>query len=352
MDGRSISTDRRQSALWQTGCRIEGLLICIALGIGVAALLAVSPGAEGSRWQRLGLFGFFALWIVLPWFLAVCALIRPLRLRPHLKTLSALLLLFAWSLVIGSLVFELMQPLGLIQASRRDFLADVMIIGLILTGSLAVAGWQASRLWHWRMRSSSAEAAAWTARLQPHFLFNSLNGISELVAVDAVRAEKMIGTLSRLLRGYLQAGTTVPLSQELTLVRDYLALEEIRLGTRLQVSWDLQEPLPDLHVPALCLQTLAENAVRHGISQRPEGGCLQIATREQDGLLIATLVNDLPVAISEQDCERKGIGLAGTRALLRDYHGKDATLETRIEAGRFVARLQLPLKSTPWTPLP
>lgn len=342
MDERSILTDERRSVMWQTGCRVEGLLVCIAIGVGAAALLAVSPGAEGSRWQRLGLFGFFALWVVLPWFLAVCALIRPLRARASMKTLAALLLLFVWSLAVGAAVFELVKPLGLILVSRREFLADVFIIGVILTGSLALAGWQASRLWHWRMRSSTAEAAAWMARLQPHFLFNSLNGISELVAVDASRAEQMIGALSRLLRGHLQAGATVPLSQELALVRDYLALEEIRLGPRLQVDWALEAPLPDVSVPALCVQTLAENAVRHGIAQRPEGGCLQIAIEIRDGQLIATLSNELPPTGPAPHTVRHGFGLAGARALLYDCHGKAAGLETRIEAGRFIARLHLP----------
>lgn len=343
MDGRSISHDERQSSIWLTGCRVEGLLICIALALGVAALLAVAPGAPGSRWERFGLFGFFALWIVLPWFLLVCGVLRPWRMRARAKAGLALLLLFGWSLAVGGIAFELMAPLGVIEVARGEFLLDIAMVGGILVGSLGLAGWQASRLWHWRSRSSAAEAEAWTARLQPHFLFNSLNGISELVASDAVRAERMIEALSRILRASMRAQASVPLGNELALVRDYLALESMRLDTRLRVRWEVVEPLPQLTVPALCLQTLVENAVRHGIARCPGGGELRITVREEDARLAITVANDLPPGGEDRRADGEGVGLASTRARLRDQFGPDASLETVRSPGCYRARMRLPL---------
>lgn len=343
MDERSLPADGRQSPIWTEGCKTGGLLICIALAIGVAALLAVAPGAPGSRWERFGLFGFFALWIVLPWFLLVCGVLRRWQMRARAKAALALLLLFGWSLAVGRIAFELMAPLGVIDVARGEFLLDIAMVGGILVGSLSLAGWQASRLWHWRSRSSAAEAEAWTARLQPHFLFNSLNGISELVATDAARAERMIEALSRILRASMRAEASVPLSSELALVRDYLALESMRLDSRLRIRWEMAEPLPPLTVPALCLQTLVENAVRHGIARCPGGGELCITVREEGLRLALTVANDLPPGDDDPKSDGAGVGLASTRARLHDQFGLNASLETARSQGRYLARLSLPL---------
>ncbi|MDO9596648.1 MAG: histidine kinase [Azoarcus sp.] len=343
MDRRSVLQDKRDAGAWQAGCRVEGLLVCIALGIGVAALLAVAPGAPGSRWERFGLFGFFALWIVLPWFLVVCAILRPWQTRARVKATAALVLLLGWTLAVGAVTHALMHPLGIVEASRSDYLQDIAMIGAILTGSLGLVSWQASRLRHWRTRSSTAEVEAWTARLRPHFLFNSLNGITELVATDPQRAERMIEALSRILRACLDTGSSVPLAQELAVVQDYLALESMRLEERLSVSWDLPPCLPQISVPSLCLQTLAENAVRHGATQVSGGGEVQISIREHDGQVISTISNNTASAGRAGAIEiRDGMGLASTRARLAELFGTAASLETTHTDGRFIARLSLP----------
>lgn len=344
MDGRSFFSDRRQAVIWQRGCRVEGLLLCIALGIGVAALLAVAPGAPGNRLERFGLFGFFALWVVLPWYLVSCALLRTWRVHPALKAGTALLILFAWSLSVGAATFALIEPLGLIDTTFQQFLGDVAILGVILVAILFLVGWQAAWLWHWRLRSSAAEAQALGARLQPHFLFNSLNGISELVATDAARAESMIEALSRMLRAHLDSGSIVPLSQELALARDYLALESMRLGDRLQVTWKVAGGLPDPAVPSLCVQTLVENAVRHGVAHMPNGGELRIELSTDSRQLHVEIDNDLPEHGSDRIAQGAvGIGLPSARARLAAFFGTTATLETRQADGRFLARLSLPL---------
>jgi two-component system sensor histidine kinase AlgZ len=343
MDGRSFFQDKRDAGAWQAGCRVEGLLVCIALGTAVAALLAVAPGAPGNRWERFGLFGFFGLWIVLPWYFLVCVFFRPMQIRARFKAGGALALLFVWSLVIGGITHALMQPLALVNESRWAFLQDVGMIGGILTLSLGLVSWQASRLRHWRTRSSAAEVEAWTARLRPHFLFNSLNGITELVATDAPRAEEMIEALARILRASLETGASVPLAQELAVVRDYLKLESMRLEARLRVTWSLPERLPDLAVPTLCLQTLVENAVRHGIGQLAKGGEINIAIATEPSTLIATISNDLapgqPGTPSPEGC---GLGLSSTRARIDALYGKQASLQTWTSDDRFFARLCLP----------
>ena len=344
MDERSFFQDKRDAGAWQAGCRVEGLLVCIALGMAVAALLAVAPGAPGNRWERFGLFGFFALWIVLPWYFAVCALLRPLRIKAAPKAAAALSLMFAWTLVVGAMTHALMHPLGIVEESRWGFLQDVGMIGGILTLSLGLASWQASRLRHWRTRSSAAEMEAWTARLRPHFLFNSLNGITELVATDATRAEEMIEALARMLRASLGSGVLVPLESELAVVRDYLKLEAMRLEERLHVSWSLPEELPKADVPALCLQTLVENAVHHGIAQRAEGGTIDIRVESNAGVLVTTICNEFDAASTEtQTSVRNGIGLDSTRARIETLFGKQASLRTWTDDGRYYACLSLPI---------
>ncbi|TVT56169.1 MAG: hypothetical protein FHK80_12150 [Azoarcus sp. PHD] len=344
MDGRSFFQDKRDAGAWQAGCRVEGLLVCIALGMAVAALLAVAPGAPGNRWERFGLFGFFGLWIVLPWYFLVCAFLRPLQLKARVKAAAALAMLFVWSLVVGSITHALMRPLDIVEESQWAFLQDVGMIGGILTLSLGLVSWQASRLRHWRTRSSAAELEAWSARMRPHFLFNSLNGITELVATDASRAEEMIEALARMLRASLETGASVPIARELEVVRDYLALESMRLEERLRVTWTLPEHLPEIEVPALCLQTLVENAVRHGVCQRAEGGDISISIETGADTLVVAIGNDVASAApGAHPAEGNGIGLNSTRTRIDALYGARASLQTGSQDGRFFARLTLPI---------
>lgn len=112
------------------------------------------------------------------------------------------------------------------------------------------------------------------SRLHPHFLFNTLNSISALIAVDPPRAERIVGRLATLLRSSLDTTgrPLIPLEQELAIVQDYMDIERARFGDRLRGRIDVPAELRDAQVPPLSVQSLVENAVKHGITPRREGG--------------------------------------------------------------------------------
>jgi two-component system sensor histidine kinase AlgZ len=124
-----------------------------------------------------------------------------------------------------------------------------------------------------------ARLAALEARIHPHFLFNTLNSLSALILVDPKRAETLLMRLSALLRSSLRLTEyhTVPLGDELDLVRSYMGIEQERLGPRLQFTCDLPSGSADCVVPPFLLQSLVENAIKHGIGQRESGGRLELA---------------------------------------------------------------------------
>lgn len=194
-----------------------------------------------------------------------------------------------------------------------------------------------------------AELHALKAQLHPHFLFNALNAVSAHVQSDPETAERMIARLSQLLRHALTgAGTQeVPLEEELAVARAYLDIEQVRFEDRLRVRWDVDPDAGAVRVPHLVLQTLVENAVRHGISPRPEGGTVEIAAERRDGTL-ALSVRDDGVGWPASGGRADGVGLANTRARLRQLYGDRHTFSVdRAEGGGVVARLTLPARTAP-----
>src|SRR5690606_30072994 len=152
-------------------------------------------------------------------------------------------------------------------------------------------GWQA------QVRASArAQADALQARIRPHFLFNSLNAIVGLVRRDPVVAEQALLDLSDLFRAALGAGESdSSLREEVELAERYLAIEMLRLGPRLRIEWQRNEPLPwDAPLPRLVLQPLVENAVLHGISRLAEGGTVEIVLQSEDDLLRIAVRNPAP----------------------------------------------------------
>jgi signal transduction histidine kinase len=138
-----------------------------------------------------------------------------------------------------------------------------------------------------------AELRALKSQINPHFIFNSLNSLRALIDEDPARARQAVTQLANLLRYSLQSAQseTVPFEDELRVVNDYLALEQVRHEERLRVRLDIEPDTLALPVPPLLLQTLVENAVKYGISTRPEGGEIVIEARRRDGQLQLRVVN-------------------------------------------------------------
>jgi LytS/YehU family sensor histidine kinase len=187
-----------------------------------------------------------------------------------------------------------------------------------------------------------AELKALKAQVNPHFLFNSLNSISALTSVDPTKAREMCTLLAEFLRMTLGLGekTSVPLSEELSLLHRYLAIEKVRFGSRLQMEEDIKEVSNAIQLPPLLLQPLVENAVTHGIANLPEGGTVRLSGLGRNGRVSLVVENTFD---AEATPTRKGgLGLKNVRARLEARYGKDANMRVSAENGKFRVELSFP----------
>jgi LytS/YehU family sensor histidine kinase len=203
-----------------------------------------------------------------------------------------------------------------------------------------------------RIRSQLAESRleALTAQLQPHFLFNTLQGISTLIARDPVAADRMLTSLSDLLREVLRRGDTreVELGEELRVLESYLDISRTRFGERLTVTVDVEACAERALVPFFILQPLVENALHHGISSHAGAGSIEIGARRDGERLLLTVADDGPGTVAP-DAQR-GIGLANTRARLEELYGRANSLELgRPPEGGFRVSVAIPYRERPGT---
>ena len=196
-----------------------------------------------------------------------------------------------------------------------------------------------------------AELRALKSQVNPHFIFNALNSLRALIDEDPARARQAVTQLANLLRYSLQSvqSETVAFEDELRVVNDYLALEQVRHEERLRVRFDIDPATLGLAVPPLLLQTLVENAVKYGISSRPEGGEIRITARCHDGQLDLRVINpgELLAAGSLAASDSTGLGLKNAAERLRMFFGERARLELRAESeSSVVAHVSIPMQLT------
>jgi sensor histidine kinase YesM len=190
-----------------------------------------------------------------------------------------------------------------------------------------------------------AQLNALRMQLHPHFLFNALNTINTCVRTDADTAERMIARLAELLRHALAGGGAheVALEEELRIARAYLEIEQARFEDRLRVRWNVDPSTRGARVPSLLLQPLVENAVRHGIAPRAAAGTIEIGAERRNGTLVLSVRDD---GVGMPDgAPREGVGLANTRARLRQLYGARQSLELVGGPGAgTTVRVSLPLR--------
>jgi len=192
-----------------------------------------------------------------------------------------------------------------------------------------------------RLLAQQAQLAALRAQVNPHFLFNALHSVGALVGSNPAQADRALERLGDLLRYALQAEDQVSLGREWAFTQDYLAFEELRLGARLRVDARLDDAARLVLVPPLILQPLVENAVRHGIADRPEGGRIALQARVADDRLLLTVEDDGPGNVAKAG---NGVGVGSVRERLAVLYGGAATLETRQLPTGYRVSLDLPCR--------
>ena len=191
----------------------------------------------------------------------------------------------------------------------------------------------------------SAELRLLKSQLNPHFLFNSLNSVRALISEDPSRAQHAVTQLARTLRYTLGASShdeLVSLEQELAMVDDYLGLESLRLGERLKVERKISGDALRVRVPVMLLQTVVENAIKHGIAELPSGGVLRMSAHLRNGSLMLQVENPRPAGSAQR--APHGLGLRNGAERLRLLFGDGGNLDLDLSAAdRAVARIRIPL---------
>jgi two-component system sensor histidine kinase AlgZ len=196
-----------------------------------------------------------------------------------------------------------------------------------------------------RRLAAEAQLASIESRVQPHFLFNTLNSIAALVHDDPEGAERMTGQLASLLRSALDstAMPLVPLDQELRVVRAYLDIERVRFGDRLRYDVNLADGTASAIVPRMALQTLVENSVKYAVSPRREGGSISVTATAANGRVRVVVEDDGPGFDPAQ--RPNGHGLALLDARLTMLFGDTATMRIDSRAGRSRVIIDVPATS-------
>lgn len=192
------------------------------------------------------------------------------------------------------------------------------------------------------------------AQLNPHFLFNTLNTITQLVYDNPKGAEEMITSLSELLRAVLAAQNRreVTLDEEIELLESYLSIQKVRFADRLNISYDIEPSAANIAVPTLLLQPLAENAIKHGITPDRSPGTVFVRAKSKGQNRLCIEISDTGgrSAGDPDDAGRKlefreGVGLANTRARLETlYPGKHVFALERAAEGGVLIRIEIPLR--------
>lgn len=270
-------------------------------------------------------------------------------------------------IVYGYLLSLMRCLMGLDTWSRllgKSVLAEAIgeMFWSLLVYCMVVGAWQAYsykrryvsaelRLERLERTASEARLYALRTQLDPHFLFNTLNAVSSQVERDPKLARAMIEQLGDLLRWSLDSHgkQSIRLSDELAFTNRYLALQKSRFGDRLQVGFDVAADAADALVPSLVLQPLVENAIRHGLSSKPQGGVLQVSAHRLDGHLVLRVEDDgVGLAPGWSMEEDSGIGLRLTRERLAvRYPDSSSRFEISSRAtGGTVVSIALPWQTT------
>lgn len=346
-------------------------VLAVWLGIGLfdASQTVFVMRAEGMHhdWTRLFITNVFA-W--LPWMLATPVIFRlghrfPVVLwkgpRFWISHLSAIAIINLFAAGWVALWEELLNPFALSpgpepfgQLWLHKFYGGILssiilyLLGLLIAHisetqrRFATQQAETARL---NEQLTKAQLNALRRQIEPHFLFNTLNAIAGLVREkrdDA--AVNMISSLSDFLRRVVNDSERqqVSLSEELEFTQKYLDIQKARFADRLEFTVDVPEELLSAQVPSLILQPVVENAVKHGIAKRVEGGAVYISALRTNGMLTLNVYNDGPKLIGGGQNQRSGVGLQNVRTRLESLYGSGFRLELRNYRGGVEVLISLP----------
>ncbi len=332
-------------------CRGQSLLTLAYVMELIAVVLTLAGTSTGQAALReLLLLSLYLQWTGLCGAAALCFLRRTMT-----SVRSGVLFFVCWAALVlvtflvstATWLIDLRFGLSLLPSAEPwSFVLRNVCIAAIVALLLLRYLWER----HQWQEESRAEAdgryLALQARIRPHFLFNALNSLAELIPTKPEVAEEMVIDLSDLFRVSLDSRQRlIPLREEIEIVKGYMRIEEIRLGDKLLVNWEIPDNTLDAQVPRLTVQPLVENGVLHGVSRLRARGMLHVIARREGEFLVIDVENPIP---PEEAPKRAGTGTAinNIAQRIKLIYGERAKLilgEDRDEFGPlFRARLRLP----------
>lgn len=313
-----------------------GVALRVLLAVNGLALLAVL--VRNAAWTGLaGRIVELAMWvepILIASLLAICASRKwldriPFRLAFLLAVASVAAIAWGFFSAIRQVIDPAINPW------------QVMLWAMLV--AVGVLQWLALVQQARQPALAEARLMALTARIRPHFLFNSLNAILGVMRADPRRAEAALEQLAELFRALLQdPRDLVLLSDEIALSRHYLDLERLRLGDRLKVAWDVESCPPDALMPSLMLQPLLENAVYHGVEPADDPGAISIRLTHIDHQVRIELTN--PLQAGHAHAKGNQMALANVRERLMLLYDLEASLTTEVNESSYTVRITIPYR--------
>lgn len=328
-------------------CQVKAVLFIVLVAELLAIVLTLdNSGVQSFDWQAFALKSLFCQWAFLSSAACLC------QLRPWLSKLS-----LAGGAAVSYLLIVLLIALlaiagqwllagaihGVSWQVDTSQLIDTVIIAAILAGMALRYFYLAQQLQQRQQAELQARIQALQSRIRPHFLFNSMNIIASLIAVDQQAAEKAVEDLSSLFRASLNdSDTQVSLQEELELCRSYARIEQNRLGDRLAVQWQVDDVPQHLLIPSLSVQPLLENAIYHGIQNLAEGGTVVVNASYQEGLLSITISN--PYDPDRDSFTGNQIAIPNIQHRLQAIYGDKASLQTEHSGNVYRVTLRYPVQ--------
>jgi two-component system sensor histidine kinase AlgZ len=309
------------------------ILVAVNLAALAAACYAESTWLQGiSRFSREAAF-------IEPALLASIVVLYVLS-----PVLASMRYLFACAVVLGVVLCisagmaHALQAIGAPAEQGGGFGRVLAFAALVV---IALLGYFRLRAKAYSPALTEARLQALQARIRPHFLFNSLNAVLSLIRRDPKRAEVALEDLADLFRVLMSDGRKfVRLSEEIAVLERYASIEQLRLGERLRIAWDIDNAPQDALLPPLVLQPLLENAVYHGVEPGTEIGEVLVRIEGRGKRVFIRVVNPLHAQFAHRPGNR--MALDNLRERLQLFFDAEATMKTREEDGRFEVEIEFP----------
>ncbi len=358
MSDKQASQNSENAGQWEPGserfylpdiCTPQSLLFMILAGGLLSFMFSIlSYGITGFEWHKFALIVIFVLWIIL-----ICTGIL-CRMRDWLTKLSLIqgLIVSYGTIVLITGAISLLSNWALKMFVGYEFeeggwlVVQHVLITAILAGVALRYLYLQEQLHIQQQAELASRIQALQSRIRPHFLFNSMNIIASLIDSDPQLAEEVVEDLSELFRSSLtDVSNLVPVSKEAELAQSYIHIEQLRLGDRLQVNWDLDEFGSTVMIPHLSLQPLLENAIYHGIQPLAQGGVIDVVIKQDGDNIRVKVSNPFPGNVKQSRHKGNKMALENLQRRLHAYYSDRATFEVMHDNGIFTVSFSYPLIS-------